>query len=220
MVNINIEDREKKRFIFLNMLYKVVNGTANFPVNMFALGVYLGLDNNYVMDIVRYLEGEGLVASKAFGGFIAGKVAITHKGIREVEDAYNKPSKPTSNFPPNIIYVIGDIVQGRKVVGDNFENITNSTIINKSLVQNALNKVKNENDEETEDALMKVANEIVKSKDPTAGVLFDRFTEELNKPQPDKERLKSYWRGIENALPTIRSISEVESKIIPLFTTR
>jgi len=215
---VNIEDKEKKRFLFLNMLYKVINGTANLPVNMFVLAAYLDLDNNNVMDIVRYLEGEGLVASKAFGGFIAGKVAITHKGIREIEDALNNPSKPTNNFPPNIIYVMGDII-GRKVMGDNFESVTNSTIINKSLVQNAFNKVKNEKDEETGNALMKVANEIEKSKDPSAGVLFNGFTEELSKPQPDKERLKSFWRGIDNVLPTIKSIAEVSNKILPLFTT-
>jgi hypothetical protein len=215
---VDIEEREQKRFLFLNMLYKVTKGIANIPVNMFVIGIYLRLDNYNVMDIVRYLEGEGLVASKAFGGFIAGKVAITHKGIKEIEDAYNKPSRPTNNFPPNIIYVMGDIVEGRKVMGDNFENIVDATIINKASVQNAFNKVRNQNNEETGNALMKIANEIEKSQDPTAGVLFDYFTEELNKPQPDKERLKSFWRGIENALPTVRSITEVTSKIKPLFT--
>lgn len=113
---------------------------------------------------------------------------------------------------------MGDIVEGRKVMGDSFENVVDATIVNKASVQNAFNK-ENEKDEETGNALMKVANEIEKSKNPTAGVLFEHFKEELNKPQPDKERLKSFWKGIENAIPTVRSMTEVTSKIISLFTT-
>ena len=147
-------------------------------------------------------------------------MAITHKGIREVEDAHNKPSMPTQNFPQNIVYVTGDLIGGgRKVMGDNFENISNSTIINKSFVQNAFNKVKNENDEETGRALLKVAEFIENSDNPAAGALFDSFTKELSNPQPDKVRLESFWRGISNAIPAIKSIIEVKSKIIPLFAT-
>jgi hypothetical protein len=213
----NIEEKEKKRFLFLNTLYKVINGRENLPVNMFLIGKFLNLDQTYVMNIVEYLEGEGLVKSKAFGGFIAGKAAITHKGIKEIEDAYNMPNRATQNFPPNIIYVMGDFIEGRKVMGDNFENINNSTIINKSNVKNAFNKVKDEIDEATGNALLRVANEIEKSKNPTASVLFNSFTEELSNPHPDKERLKSFWNGIDKVLPTINSIAEVATKIIPLF---
>ena len=40
---------------------------------------------------------------------------------------------------------MGDIVEGRKVMGDNFENVVDATIVNKASVQNAFNK-ENEKD--------------------------------------------------------------------------
>jgi hypothetical protein len=101
--------------------------------------------------------------------------------------------------------------------GDVFENIKNATIINRSTVQNAFNKVKSEHDEETSKALIKIAEFIEKSNEPAAGALFNNFTDELNKPQPDKSKLKSFWSGIQNALPSIVSISESVAKIVTLF---
>lgn len=76
-------------------------------------------------------------------------------------------------------------------MGDVFIDIHNATLINKSLVENSFNKVKREHDEETAKALVKVAEFIEKSKDPTAVALFDNFNQELDKPQPDKSRRKS-----------------------------
>jgi len=86
------------------------------------------------------------------------------------------------------------------------------------LVENSFNKVKKEYDDETSKALVKVAEFIEKSKDPAAGALFNSFTEELNKPEPDKSRLKSFWSGIQNNLPSIVSISESVAKIVTLFS--
>lgn len=101
--------------------------------------------------------------------------------------------------------------------GDVFENIANATIINKSTIQNAFNKVKSEHDEATSKALIKIAEFIEKSNEPAAGALFNSFTDELNKPQPDKSKLKSFWTGIQNVLPSIVSISESVAKIVTLF---
>ena len=90
---------------------------------------------------------------------------------------------------------------------DVFGNVTNANIINKSTIQNAFNKVKSEHDEETSKALIKIAEFIEKSNEPAAGALFNSLTDELNKPQPDKSKLKSFWSGIQNVLPSIVSIS-------------
>jgi hypothetical protein len=110
-----------------------------------------------------------------------------------------------------------NICIGWVAMGYVFQNIHNATIINKSNVQNAFNKVGKEYDEETSKALVKVAEFIENSKDPAAGVLFDNFTEELNRPEPDKSKLKSFWSGIEKALPTITSIATTVAKISSLF---
>jgi hypothetical protein len=101
--------------------------------------------------------------------------------------------------------------------GDVFQNVSNATIINKSTVQNAFNKIENEYDEETSKALINVAEFIEKSNEPAAGALFNSFVDEINKPQPDKSKLKSFWSGIQNVLPSIVSISESIAKIVTLF---
>jgi hypothetical protein len=102
-------------------------------------------------------------------------------------------------------------------MGDKFENIHNSTIINESSVQNSFNKIRVQHNEEVSNALIQIAEFIQDSGDPAAGTLFNTFTEELNKPQPDKSRLKSFWSAIEKALPTISTIAGTVAKIAPLF---
>ena len=51
-----------------------------------------------------------------------------------------------------------------------------------------------------------------------AGTLFNGFTEELNKSQPDKSKLKDIWSGIENSLPSIAQIAGSVAKIVTLFS--
>lgn len=111
----------------------------------------------------------------------------------------------------NIGNTHGDVI-GTGVSGSG--NIIGKNIINESNLRNALNKTEEEYDNETKEVLAKVAEIIEKSKDPAAGVLFNNFTEELNKPEPDKSKLKSFWSGLEKALPTI---AQVAAKIVPLF---
>jgi len=103
-----IEEKQKQRFLFLNKLYSLVNGKQNSPVNMYEIGKSVGFDSDTIDNIVGYLEGEGLVNNMGFGGTISGLVAITHKGVREVDQAHENPNSPTSKFPAQITYVAGD----------------------------------------------------------------------------------------------------------------
>ena len=102
-------------------------------------------------------------------------------------------------------------------ITDVFKNIQNSTIINKSVVENSFNKVKTEYDEEVAKALLQIGEYIEKSGDVSAGILYDKFNEELNKPQPEKSTLRKIWEGIEKTLPSIITQSEVIAKIAPLL---
>jgi hypothetical protein len=103
-------------------------------------------------------------------------------------------------------------------VGDVIQNISNSNVISKSKVENAFNKLKSDHDEETANALAKIAEFIHNSGNPAAGVLFDSFSDELKNQTPDKSRLKSFWSLIEQALPTINTIAGAVAKIVPLFS--
>src|SRR5207247_6461777 len=62
-------------------------------------------------------------------------------------------------------------------MGDKFENIHGSTIVSRSLVEKSFNKVKSDFDEETADALKRVADEIERSKNKEAA---DRKSTRLN----------------------------------------
>lgn len=99
--------------------------------------------------------------------------------------------------------------------GDIFQNINNSTIVSKSSLENAFNTLKPDN--ETREALVKIAEFISNSENHAAGALYNTFTEELTKTPQDKSRLKSIWNGIEAVLPAVTSVAGVVSKIIPLF---
>lgn len=100
---INIEDRKKKRFLFLNRLYELSGGSTTkvFDDPPSQIGKELGFDKDLAWNIVFYLKGEGLV--KLYGK----SITISHQGVREVERALSNPNEPTPYFSPviNIISV-------------------------------------------------------------------------------------------------------------------
>jgi hypothetical protein len=103
------------------------------------------------------------------------------------------------------------------VMGDYFNNISNATIVNKSVVQNAFNKVKETIDEETAAALAHIAEHVEKSGNKEAGEVFNAFTEELQKPEPKKSLLKSFWTGLTTVLPTVSTVAGIAEKVIKMI---
>lgn len=106
---------------------------------------------------------------------------------------------------------------GEMAMGDIFKNISNSTIVNRSIVEKSFDKVQEKYDKETAMALLRVAEEISKSGNKEAAELFEEFNEELQKPKPRQSVMKSVWGGIEKALPTIVQLVDVVAKISKLF---
>lgn len=105
------------------------------------------------------------------------------------------------------------------IMGDKFDiNGNNNTVVNRSTVQNAFNKVKAEHDEATAQALKTVEERINASGNADAGDNFNGFTEELQKPEPKKPLLKTLWGGTVAALPTLLSLPGVAENIKKLFT--
>jgi hypothetical protein len=75
--------------------------------------------------IGQYLVDEGLLKWAAFGGVME----ITHRGIKEVEQAHSEPDKPTLHFPAVSLIQIGtmtnsQIHQGR---GDSVQQMAHVT---------------------------------------------------------------------------------------------
>jgi hypothetical protein len=86
-------------------LYHAVDGLDAQPVEIAQVASRLGLkmsnpdDRLEVRKRVSYLQGEGLLKASGTTDDIK-SITLTHRGVREVEDAISEPDKPTEHFPP------------------------------------------------------------------------------------------------------------------------
>ena len=81
-----IEKKQAQRKKLLRALYGIVDGregSAITPMQYFALGSQVGINQDVAGQIVRFLVSEGLLAMKP----ASGAVSLTHKGVVEVEVA-------------------------------------------------------------------------------------------------------------------------------------
>jgi hypothetical protein len=105
-----------------------------------------------------------------------------------------------------------------QVMGDKIINTgAGATIVNRSTVEGAFNKVRSESGEATAQALKKIEEAITKAGNEDAAADFNAFNEELQKPQPHKAVLKTLWDGIVTALPKILEMTEVIASIKTLI---
>ncbi|MGA7384200.1 MAG: COR domain-containing protein, partial [Methylocella sp.] len=102
-------------------------------------------------------------------------------------------------------------------MGDKFSHISNSTIVNRSLVERSFNKVKSEAGEETANVLLKVAEVVADSGNEEAGEILDQLNEELAKPAPRKSLLKRSWDNLVQVLPTVTTVADAATAIAKLF---
>jgi hypothetical protein len=99
------------------------------------------------------------------------------------------------------------------IMGDNFENIS-GTIINRSIVTNSLNKISHQLDDESADLLKKITQEVEKSGNNDAKDNMEEFHREIQKPEPKKSLLKSFWTGVVTAVPALISNADKVLSII------
>jgi hypothetical protein len=96
-----LEAIKRKRFEYLHLLYKTAQGRYDVLVHTWELGGEIGLTRDETERVVDYLRNERLIRTLTFD-----KVAITHQGVLQIEQALSQPDKPTDYFPPvNIINV-------------------------------------------------------------------------------------------------------------------
>lgn len=98
-----IEEKQKQRFQFLNLLYGKTQGHKRQAENVRELETELGWDQETTDLTVEYLKGEGLVK-----GYAMGEIVITHLGVVEIERALTAPDQPTPYFPPAVNILSGD----------------------------------------------------------------------------------------------------------------
>jgi len=102
----SLEEKKKKRFELLKVLYDATGGSQFKWLPLADLGNLIGLDREQTMLAGEYLKGEGLLEFKAFGPL----VGITHEGIREIEEALEHPDRPTDHFLPLNVINIGSMI--------------------------------------------------------------------------------------------------------------
>jgi len=100
MSNKVILQRQRERFKVLKKIYDESGGNPGPFVEWRGMGKEFGLDDQKLLDIIRYLKEEGLVDPVT-----SNHVIITNLGVNEVESILTKPDKPTEHFAPNIIFV-------------------------------------------------------------------------------------------------------------------
>lgn len=105
--------------------------------------------------------------------------------------------------------------------GDNFSNIgAGANIqnrINKSTLTTSVGSARDLAGEETAAALMRLSEIIEAAGSEEATERFNRLTEELDRPRPEKGVLKLFWQGITEALPGVSGLIEIGEKLAKLF---
>jgi hypothetical protein len=141
-------------------------------------------------------------------------LSIVIGGLQELQDVFERRRQQRAAEVSALMQLAGK--PSEVIMGDMYKNIQGSTIITRSLLVNSLNKI-NEQDSDIAKALSTVGQAIHDSGNREAGELFDQFNEELSKDKPQKSILKTCWAGIQQALPTIKSIAEATGVVAKLF---
>jgi hypothetical protein len=102
----SLEQKKKNRFLVLNKMYELSDGSSNICFLPEELGEILGFSEEQTENILDYLQKERLV--EHWGKL--GPYVISHFGIKEVEEAKENPEQSTEFFPPiNVIQNYGTI---------------------------------------------------------------------------------------------------------------
>lgn len=101
----NLERKKTQRLRFMIELYDMVDGFDAQAVETTRLAARLGFNTTRpqdlleVLKVVHYLQGEGLLVASGPTSE-ATNLTLTHKGVREVEEARSEPDRPTEHFSP------------------------------------------------------------------------------------------------------------------------
>jgi hypothetical protein len=92
-----------------------------------------------------------------------------------------------------------------------------STVINRSNVVNAFNRLGAESGPETKAALSKVSETIEKSGNKPAGLIFEQLVNDLGNEKRDRSTLQEYWKTITQLVPDVAKMADAVAKVTALF---
>jgi hypothetical protein len=118
-----LESKLRNRYLMLRKLYERSEGSERVNIKFFDLAKEEGLSEKDARDICDYLLSEGLIGDRRAGG----GVAISHKGIVEIEQSISNPEWPTEHFPTTIVQNFNAPIYGGIQTGGQ-HNVQNNTI--------------------------------------------------------------------------------------------
>lgn len=118
----DIKKIKQDRFAFLHKVYELVKGRTGYALDGWEVGRELDFEKEYTTNIFYYLNEEGLVEPMGSGI----RLAITHNGIKEIEEVLSDPNEPTEHFLPFNQYNINIGVMN----GGAIQQATNNSTIN------------------------------------------------------------------------------------------
>jgi hypothetical protein len=92
------------------------------------------------------------------------------------------------------------------------------TIVNRSLLTNALNRVILAGDEEGAASLKVVAEHVQKSGNTTAVENFEGLLEEFERTEPRQSRMSAFWDGLVKVLPSVTQLGEATEQVVKLMS--
>jgi hypothetical protein len=129
--------KESNRYRILKLFYDTVGDARDSMLDREDILEHFveqeGMSRPEAKSAFDYLLDERLLEMMTLGG----STRITHSGVKEIEDSIKYPKKATSHFSVQAFQVF---LQNNIVMGDKFENINDSTVVNRSEVDNSFNK--------------------------------------------------------------------------------
>src|SRR5690242_12204543 len=102
--------------------------------------------------------------------------------------------------------------------GDRIVAQQGATVINRSNLINAFNKIASSSGNEVADAMKLIGKEVEASGNPSAAVIFQQFAEEAQKPERDHKVMRSYWDTIVALVPHVAKLTDAVAKVASLFS--
>jgi hypothetical protein len=103
-------------------------------------------------------------------------------------------------------------------VGDTFSNISNSTIVNRSLVSRSFQRLSEQGEPDAAATLQQLGEIIEQNDNQDAVEAFNALNEEIASGSPKKGVVRSLLSGIANALPTVAKVAESVDTIAKAFS--
>ena len=134
----NLERKESNRYRILKLFYDEIGdkyqqgATRDKKIVIRYLSENEGISQEELEEAFNYLINENLLECMTSWG----NTIITHSGVKEIEASIQNPKQSTKHFSSQAI----QLVIGEVIMGDKFENINDSRIVNRSEVNNSFNK--------------------------------------------------------------------------------